>query len=103
VGAGWTVVWLLLQLRQWWLPYLLGPTPLHRDFRWYWEGGYAETLRLLPARGWRPVADLQHLVLQLLSLAAAAYGASGGAPVVACEGCRLTRACSRRARRVSGC
>jgi hypothetical protein len=28
-GAGWTVVWLLLQVRQWWLPYLFGPTPLH--------------------------------------------------------------------------
>jgi hypothetical protein len=71
VGAGWTAVWLLVQLREWWLPYLLGPTPLHCDFRWYWEGGYGETLRLLSAREGRPVPDLEHLVLQLLSLAAA--------------------------------
>jgi hypothetical protein len=71
LGAGWTVVWLLLQLRQWWLPYVLGPTPLHHDFRWYWEGGYARTLQLLPPRGSRPVPDVEHLVLQLCSLAAA--------------------------------
>jgi len=71
VGAGWTVVWVLLQLRQWWLPYLLGPTPLHRDFTWYWEGGYSETLRILPGRGARPVPDLEHVALQLLSLTAA--------------------------------
>lgn len=71
IGAGWTVVWFLLQLRQWWLPYLLGPTPMHQDFRWYWEGGYAQTLHVLPARGSRPVPDVEHLVLQALSLAAA--------------------------------
>jgi hypothetical protein len=72
-GAGWTVVWLLLQMQQWWLPYLFGPTPLHRDFRWYWAGGYALTLHILPARGARPVPNAEHLVLQALSLTAAIF------------------------------
>ena len=72
-GAGWTVVWSLLQVRQWWLPYLFGPTPLHQEFGWYWERGYAQTLHILPARALRPVPDVEHIVLQLLSLAAAFY------------------------------
>jgi hypothetical protein len=72
-GTGWILVWTLLQVRQWWLPYLFGPTPLHRDFGWYWEGGYAQTLHIVPARGLRPVPDVEHIVLQLLSLAAAFY------------------------------
>ena len=71
VGAVWTVVWFLLQLWQWWIPYLFGPTPLHSDFRWYIEHGYTETLRILPQRGARPTPDLQHMMLQMLSLSAA--------------------------------
>jgi hypothetical protein len=71
VGAVWTVVWFLLQLRQWWLPYLFGPTLLHSDFRWYVEHGYTETLRILPRRSTRPTPDLQHMTLQILSLSAA--------------------------------
>jgi hypothetical protein len=85
VGAVWTVVWCLLQVRQWWIPYLFGPTPLHRDFRWYVEHGYTETLRILPRRGARPTPDLQHMILQTLSLSAAvltvrAYIKMGSAP-----------------------
>jgi hypothetical protein len=38
-GTIYTYVWLLLQIRQWWIPYLFGPTPLHRDFSWYYEHG----------------------------------------------------------------
>ena len=71
VGTVWTVVWCLLQVRQWWLPYQLGPTPLLSDFRWYIERGYTETLRILPRRGTRPTPDLQHMTLQMLSLTAA--------------------------------
>jgi hypothetical protein len=40
VGTVHAYVWLLLQLRQWWVPYLFGPTFLHRSFGWYREGGY---------------------------------------------------------------
>lgn len=68
IGALWSVVWFGMQLVQWWVPYLFGPTPLHRSFDWYVEGGYDATLTILPAIGDRPVPDLQHLVLQVLSI-----------------------------------
>jgi hypothetical protein len=67
----WLWLWLLLQIRQWWVPYLLGPTRWHHDFQWYVTGGYDRTLRFLnPATG-RPAPDLQHFVLQLLTISAA--------------------------------
>lgn len=68
VGALWAVVWFGMQLVQWWVPYLFGPTPLHRSFDWYVAGGYEATLTILPVIGDRPVPDLQHLVLQVLSI-----------------------------------
>ena len=71
LGAGWLWLWLGLQVRQWWIPYLLGESSLHRDFRWYAAGGYEKTLKVLPERGGRPTPDLQHLLLQILTLLAA--------------------------------
>jgi len=71
LGAGWLWLWLALQIRQWWVPYLFGQTALHRDFRWYVAGGYDKTIRLLPARVGRPSPDLQHLILQILTLLSA--------------------------------
>ena len=76
-GTVYTYVWLLLQIRQWWIPYLFGPTPLHRDFSWYYEHGYAETLKVLPPIGDHPVPDLQHIFLQLLSLVVAVTATIG--------------------------
>lgn len=67
VGTVYVYVWLLLQIRQWWIPYLFGPTPLHRDFAWYYEHGYVETLKVLPPIGDHPIPDFQHIVLQPLS------------------------------------
>jgi hypothetical protein len=32
IGVVHSYIWLLLQVRQWWIPYLLGPTPIHKDF-----------------------------------------------------------------------
>ena len=61
-------IWLLLQVRQWWIPYLLGPTPIHKDFRWYTEHGYSETIKFLPAIADRPVPDAEHIVQQALSV-----------------------------------
>jgi hypothetical protein len=72
LGAAWLWLWFALQIRQWWVPYLFGQTALHRDFHWYVAGGYDETIRLLPERAGRPNPDLQHLVLQILTLLAAA-------------------------------
>lgn len=71
LGAVWLWIWLALQVRQWWIPYLFGASVLHRDFTWYVAGGFDKTLRLLPpVAGW-PCPDLQHLLLQALTLAAA--------------------------------
>ncbi|ACZ40584.1 hypothetical protein [Sphaerobacter thermophilus] len=68
VGTVYSYVWLLLQIRQWWIPYLFGSTPLHRAFDWYTAHGYDQTVRFLPVIEGRPVPDAQHVVLELLSL-----------------------------------
>ena len=68
IGTVHSYVWLLLQVRQWWVPYLLGPTPIHRDFSWYTEHGYSATIKVLPTIGDRPVPDAEHIVQQVLSL-----------------------------------
>jgi hypothetical protein len=68
IGVVHSYIWLLLQVRQWWIPYLLGPTPIHKDFGWYTEHGYSETIKFLPAIADRPVPDAEHIVLQALSL-----------------------------------
>lgn len=68
VGVVHSFIWLALQLWQWWLPYLFGPTALHREFGWYFENGYTETIRFLPSLGARPIPDAQHVVLELLSI-----------------------------------
>ena len=67
-GWIWSMVWLLLQIRQWWLPYLFGPTFLHENFAWYFQRGYAETIKLVPVIDGRPTPDLEHNILQVLSL-----------------------------------
>jgi hypothetical protein len=71
VGTVHSYVWLALQIRQWWIPYLFGPTHLHRDFQWYVAQGYDRTIKILPAVEDRPAPDAQHLVLQALSLVVA--------------------------------
>jgi len=64
LGTIWTHVWLALQFQQWWVPYLFG----RADTSWYVNGGYDETLKLLPSLGTGVIPDAQHNVLQLLSL-----------------------------------
>jgi hypothetical protein len=54
IGTVYAYVWLLLQIRQWWIPYLLGRTRLHDDFSWYHDHGYAETLKVPAPIGERP-------------------------------------------------
>jgi hypothetical protein len=70
-AAGWLWLWFALQLRQWWVPYLFGATAVHRDFGWYSAGGYDRTVRAVPLRAGRPNPDLQHLLLQILTVLAA--------------------------------
>src|SRR5699024_7229442 len=57
-------VWLALQIVTWWIPYLFGASAEH------W-GGYSDTLSVLPTLDGRLGPDVQHLVLQVLSLAMA--------------------------------
>jgi hypothetical protein len=71
LASVWLWVWLLLQIRQWWVPYWLGPTRLHKSFEWYSAGGYDHTLRFLHPPAGRPAPDWQHVVLQALTLLAA--------------------------------
>jgi hypothetical protein len=73
-------VWLALQIRQWWIPYLFGPTALHRDFGWYFAHGYDRRTKILPSIDDRPIPDAQHLVLQALSLVVAIARHGCGAP-----------------------
>ena len=68
VGTVHSYVWLALQIRQWWIPYLLGRTAVHREFDWYVAHGYDRTIRLLPRIADHPTPDAQHLVLQVLSI-----------------------------------
>jgi hypothetical protein len=68
IGAVHSYVWLGLQIRQWWIPYPFGPTPLHSDFSWYFEHGYTETIKFLPSIPGRPAPDAEHVVQQLLLL-----------------------------------
>lgn len=72
IGVVHSFIWLGLQLYQWWLPYLFGPTALHQDFSWYFENGYIETIRFLPSLGQRPTPDAQHATMELLSVVATA-------------------------------
>jgi hypothetical protein len=65
--AGWAVhawVWVALQVWTWWVPYLAGG---HRE---HWAE-YTDTWTLLPMVGGRPGPDVQHLVLEILSVVAA--------------------------------
>ena len=62
--TGYAYVWLILQVFTWWIPYLLGGSVDH------WSS-YSDTLNVLPALDGRIGPDVQHLVLQVLSLAMA--------------------------------
>ena len=62
--TGYAFVWLALQIVTWWIPYLFGGSAEH------WSG-YADTLSVLPTLDGRLGPDVQHLVLQVLSLAMA--------------------------------
>lgn len=90
-GTIWTWIFLALQIRQWWVPYLFGSTFLHRSWEWYTDHGYDETLSFLPANADHPVPDAQHLVLEALTLTMA---------VLSTVALRRTRQTSLQARTV---
>jgi hypothetical protein len=71
IGVVHSYVWLGLQIRQCWTPYLFGPTVPHRDFGWYYAHGYVHKTRILPSIDNRPTPDAHHLVPQVPPLAVA--------------------------------
>ncbi|MCI0355592.1 MAG: hypothetical protein L0099_11225 [Acidobacteria bacterium] len=69
VGAALYSVWLVLQIRAWWLPYFWGATEQRMQHYTRWFG---ETYKFLPPIGDHPIPDAAHVVLQLLIVAALA-------------------------------
>jgi hypothetical protein len=49
--------WLMLRIRQWWIPFLLTPIALHRDLSWHVAHGYDRTSKVLPGIDDRPIPD----------------------------------------------
>lgn len=64
-GTGSYAVFLLLQLNQWWRPYLFGAG---RRVRAEYQKRFSRTWKVLPAIQDHPVPDVQHLGLQVLTL-----------------------------------
>lgn len=62
--TGYAFVWLTLQVFTWWVPYLFG------DSAEQWDR-YAGTVNVLPVLDGRIGPDVQHLVLEVLTLAMA--------------------------------
>jgi len=56
------------ELRVWWVPYLFGASKA-------WQAAYdrlhSRTIKVLPARGQNPIPNLEHLILNGLTLATA--------------------------------
>jgi hypothetical protein len=59
--------YLALQLWTWWVPYLFGASP---DWQARHSRNFERTLKLLPSSEGHPAPDLQHMLLQLLTVAA---------------------------------
>ncbi len=66
-GIGFYLIWLGLQIDGWWVPYLWGATQGQKKGYLYWFG---RTYKFLPAIDGHPVPDANHVVLQILVLAA---------------------------------
>jgi hypothetical protein len=58
LGEAWT----------WWVPYFWGPTEWWRKT---YERIHSRTITILPARGGNPIPNLEHMILNALTLAAA--------------------------------
>jgi len=56
------------ELRVWWVPYLFGASKT-------WQAAYdrlhSQTIKVLPARGQNPIPNLEHLILNVLTLVTA--------------------------------
>jgi hypothetical protein len=74
LAAGLMALLLIFELANWWLPYLFGVHAWEID-REVYARQFSRTLRFLPRIGDRNVPDAQHVVLNLVTLAAAVAAA----------------------------
>jgi hypothetical protein len=55
-------------IRVWWVPYFFGPSKA-------WQAAYdrlhSQTIKVLPARGLNPIPNLEHMILNVLTLVTA--------------------------------
>lgn len=72
VASAALLVWAGLQVTTWWSPYLWGASPSWKRVHERW---FADTVQVLPNDGVHLPPDANHLVLQLLILAALALAA----------------------------
>ena len=61
------VVWLFIQVISWWVPYVLGASPMWQHI---YAANFSSTVKLLPNSGTHLAPDAAHIVLQLLIAAA---------------------------------
>ena len=66
------VVWLVLQIQSWWIPYILGARA-----KWQLEYAKGPTTKVLPSFGNHVAPDGMHFVIHLLLIAALVTGIAG--------------------------
>jgi hypothetical protein len=66
------VVWLVLQIQSWWIPYILGTRA-----KWQLEYAKGPTTKVLPSFGNHVAPDGMHFVISLLLIAALVTGIAG--------------------------
>ena len=66
IGIGLYMLWLVLQIQSWWIPYIWGASDSYMKFYETWFG---RTYKFLPAIGSNPIPDALHVIMQLLILA----------------------------------
>ncbi len=76
-GAALYAIWLILQVRAWWMPYLWGAS---EDRMRHYARWFGETYKFLPPIGDHPIPDAAHVLLQIwivTALAACVIGLVG--------------------------
>ena len=66
------VVWLVMQIQSWWLPYIFGT-----DISWQLAYAKGPTTKVLPSFGRHVAPDGMHFIIHVLLVAALVTGAAG--------------------------
>jgi hypothetical protein len=80
-------VWLGLQIKSWWVPYLFGAAP---EWQLTYERTFSQSYKFLPTYGSHLPPDAMHAVLQLLLVAATLTGLIAAAKGFRAEEPRVT-------------